>query len=405
MPRSLSLALHLLLAGKGGARGPGLARPARPAGRMVWLRAGAAGDLASLELVAEQLDAAWPDIAVLVTVSGLTAPDPAGFPPGCLADADPGDAPALVRAFLAHWRPDAVVLAGDGLAAAILAELADRGLPVVLAGFRGLHGAGLLARRVARSLLSGARKIFVPDADAALYSRDLLGQDGPVQVSGRIERTADPLGCNAAEREAVADMIGTRPVWCAMGCPLAEVDAVLAAQSHAQRLAHRLVLVLVPADPEQAGEVVERCAEAGLVAAQRSHDEEVTEDVQVLIADTEGEEGLWYRLAPVTFVGGSLLGKAPQRSLLEPAALGSAIICGPKAGPEADNHARLSEARALRLVRSPQALSEAVADLIAPDRAALLAHNAWVSASGGTEAAHVVAEAVATLALAQGKAA
>ncbi|MFM2355797.1 MAG: hypothetical protein RLZZ528_1533 [Pseudomonadota bacterium] len=400
MPRSLSLALHLFLAGKGGAMVPGVARPARRAGRLVWLRAASAEDIAALQLVAGQLDEDWPDMTLLVTAAGLTAPDLTGFPPDSIADADPGDVPSLARAFVAHWQPDAVILAGDGLAGAILSELGDRGLPVTLAGFRGLRGEGMLARRVARSLLAGAAQIFVPDADAALYARDLLGQEARVQISGRIERTSDPLGCNEAEREAMAGMIGTRPVWCAAGCPLAEVDAVLAAQNHAQRLAHRLILILVPEDPEQAAEVALRCTDMGLVAAQRSHDDEVTEDVQVLIADTEGEEGLWYRLAPVTFMGGSLLGKAPLRSLLEPAALGSAIICGPKAGPQADNHARLSDARALRLVRSPQALSEAVADLIAPDRAALLAHNAWGAVSGGTEAAHTVAEAAARLALA-----
>ena len=39
----------------------------------------------------------------------------------------------------------------------------------------------------------------------------------------------------------------------------------------------------------------------------------------------------------------------------------------------------------------PVRMPEASGDLIAPDRAATLAHNAWVAASGGAEAVNAVA--------------
>ena len=51
-------------------------------------------------------------------------------------------------------------------------------------------------------------------------------------------------------------------------------------------------------------------------------------DGKVYIADTLGELGLFYRLSPISFVGGSL---APigGHNPLEPARLGSAILFGP----------------------------------------------------------------------------
>lgn len=106
------------------------------------------------------------------------------------------------------------------------------------------------------------------------------------------------------------------------------------------------------------------------------------------------ELGLWYRLAPVTFMGGTLVPGGSGRNPFEPAALGSAILHGPHPGPYPEAYALLAEARAARLVAGPDALAEAVTELIAPDRAALLAHNAWAASSGGAEVTDRVAGAV-----------
>ena len=399
MRRSLALSLHLLIAGKGGARDE-TARSPRPAGPLIWLRGSAAGGIGAPGQIARRLEDEDPDATALVTVERLTAPDMAGLPAGSLADADPGDRAGAIAAFLDHWRPDAVVLTGESTPPALVSEAETRQIPLILSDHRS-DGTGtaatFLGRSLSRSVLPAFRRIFVPDAESALRVRELIGPDAPVTVAGRLEETADPLSCNEAERDALAASFGTRPVWCAADVPLSEADAVLAAHGQALRMAHRMLLVLVPQDAGQAGEFAARAADQGMRAALRSHDDEVDDEIEVLIADTEGEYGLWYRLSPVTYIGGSLSGDGPGQSPLDPAALGSAVIAGPKPRAHLDDHARLAEARALRLVRSPPALAEAVADLIAPDRAAQLAHNAWVATSGGAEAANAVVSEVLRL--------
>lgn len=102
---------------------------------------------------------------------------------------------------------------------------------------------------------------------------------------------------------------------------------------------------------------------------------------------------MWYRLAPVTYLGGTLSGGA-TRSPLEAAALGSAVVAGPEHGVEAGRLARLAEARALSPIRDAAGLAGAVGELLAPDRAALLAHNAWMVTSGGSEVTERIAEAI-----------
>jgi 3-deoxy-D-manno-octulosonic-acid transferase len=87
----------------------------------------------------------------------------------------------------------------------------------------------------------------------------------------------------------------------------------------------------------------------------------------------------------VTFLGGSLISSGPTRSPLEAASLGSAIIHGPRAGQYGAVIGRLGGARATRAVASVSDLTEAVGDLLAPDRAARLAQAAWSVISDGAD--------------------
>jgi hypothetical protein len=93
-------------------------------------------------------------------------------------------------------------------------------------------------------------------------------------------------------------------------------------------------------------------------------------EANVYLADTMGELGLWYRVAPISLVGGSLQ-PIGGHNPFEPAALGSAILHGPYVTNFVDIYQRLTEAGAARLVTGPDTLSEAVHELMNPDKAAV----------------------------------
>lgn len=396
MARSLALALYLLAAGRGGAE-LDARRPPRPEGRLVWMQLGAGSSLRRLAQLARRLAELRPELSFLVTAPGDAAPDGTGFPRGTLTDRAPAERTAAVAGFLDHWRPDLGLIAGSTLPPALIAGAHDRGIPLLLADTKlsADDVAGWRWRRgLAGSLLSRFARVLAQDPDSAARLRSVGGRHLPVEIAGRIEETSQPLSGNEAERAALAGLLGTRPVWLAVACPEGEEEAVLAAHARAMRFAHRMLLILVPADARRAEPLAERIAREGWTVALRTREEEPEPDVQLFLADGEAELGLWYRLAPVTFMGGTLAPGGTGRNPFEPAALGSAILHGPHAGPYPEAYGLLADARATRLVTGSDALAEAVADLIAPDRAALLAHNAWAASSGGAEVTERVAEVV-----------
>ena len=184
----------------------------------------------------------------------------------------------------------------------------------------------------------------------------------------------------------LAGLMATRPVWLAVDVPAAEEAAVIAAHRSALRLAHRLLLILVPQDASRAAELAAFMETSeGWTVAQRSLDQEPDTETEVYIPDSAAEYGLWYRLAPVSYMGGSLLGEGCARNPMEPAALGSAIVYGPRPGGYGSVFGRLGAAQAARAVGSAGDLGDALSDLLAPDRAARLAQAAWALASDGVE--------------------
>lgn len=365
--------------------------PPRPAGPLVWCHAPGAESAGGLAELARRL---IEEDGVAALMSG-----PAPHPAGALTTAMPKDTPREARAFLDHWRPDLLVTAEGEVRPALLFEAEERQIPVIACDAR----APVMSK--AREgwfpgLLRGAaqtvHQVFALD-DSAARAWSKAGAPRVV-AAGRLEDMTSLLPCHEGERAALATQLAARPVWLAVGVPEAEEDAVIAAHRAALRLTHRLLLILVPAAPERSEALAARLEETeGWLVARRAADEEPEAEVAVYLPGDDHELGLWYRLAPVTFLGGSLAGEGALRNPLEPAALGSAILHGPRPGAYGAVLGRLGAARGARAVGSAADLAQALPDVLAPDRAARLAQAAWTVATEGTEVTEQVLDCLRSL--------
>lgn len=359
--------------------------PSRPDAPVIWLHAAEPADQIAAKLLANSLIETRPQLHILTSWDGPSDT------PQIHSLTDPDDAAAV----LAQWSPDLIVYVGGTLPSTLVTQTE---VPQMVVGAHIVAPKGLSARfwRAAeRILFAKMRAVHVQDqSSAAEIARMKLP---PAIVSGQISETPEPLEASDSERAFFSQILHARPVWAALATPRGEERAVLAAHGQALRHAHRTLLILQPEDPLRGATLAKELEADGWTIATRWIAGEPDEETEVFLVDDPAEAGLWYRLSPLAFMGGTLYGKGQApRSPLEAAALGSAILHGPNTDCFAADYARLEAARATRRVASASALGEAVADLLAPDRMAMLAHNAWAVTSGGAgvtmEVTHAILE-------------
>ncbi|KGJ03917.1 3-deoxy-D-manno-octulosonic-acid transferase [Paracoccus halophilus] len=306
--------------------------------------------------------------------------------------------PGTVRRMIDALSPRVLLLVGDQLPSALITVMGDRGLPIILSEAR----LSAYTRRsswrgaINRGLMHRISRILAPDLNAGTAARQLGAPQDRVELTGPVTETLPPPAVNEAERRALAQILAGRHVWLAAAPTLPEARAALAAHQSSLHHNHRALLVLAALPPEIVPPIRQELENLGLAAVLRSEDSDPAPDDHVLIAAEDDEMGLWYRLAPVCFMGGTLLpgpGLAPRHPF-EPAALGSAIIHGPLTGAHAAEWTQLDGASAARMVADAAGLKRAVADLSAPDQAAMLAGNAWSVSTGGAAVLRRIASAV-----------
>jgi 3-deoxy-D-manno-octulosonic-acid transferase len=146
-----------------------------------------------------------------------------------------------------------------------------------------------------------------------------------------------------------------------------------------------LITVIAPRHPERGKEIADLAGSRGMVATLRSAGKLPTITTDIYVCDTLGELGLIYRLAPVVFMGGSLVSHGGQNPI-EAIKLGAAILHGPFISNFAEIYAALDGAKGADLVADSGRLSQRMgAWLRDPEerRSVVAAGQKTVTALGG----------------------
>ncbi len=362
----------------------GNATDTRPAGPLIWFHTGTDAAATSPTELARRMLSERSDLNFLLTTTADTR-RPSEAP--LHAQFCPDDTVPAVRNFLDHWRPEIAIWTEPDLRPALITEVKQRAIPLFLIDTRTARpdtSAWRWWRGMSGALLSRFERILTGDDATAAALRKMGAQPDIVEVTGFLEEGTPALPCNEAERDYLAEDLSARPVWLAAQVKDAECAAVIEAHQQAQRRAHRLLLILVPDRISNGPAWAKTMRQAGLITEVRSEGEEPGPDTQVYVADTEGEMGLWYRLAPISYLGRSLSSDGGINPF-EAAALGSAIIHGPNVSAHQAAFDRLAAAGATRAARNPAELGDMVERLLSPDIAATMAHAAWQVCSSGAE--------------------
>jgi 3-deoxy-D-manno-octulosonic-acid transferase len=374
---------------------------ARPPGRLFWLHAASVGETISVLPVIEAMAAQDPALSFLVTTGTVTSAEMLArrLPPALAARVAhrfaPLDVPAWAARFLDGWRPDAGAFVESELWPNLLAEAAARHLPMALVNARMSPRSAARWQRMpglARATLGSFRLVLARSAgDAARLAA--LGAQG-ARCPGDLKAAAPPLPADPEALAALRQAIGARPVFLAGSTHPGEEAMVVAAHRALAADIPDLLTVIVPRHPERGPAIAAEVAAAGLSVDRRAAGELPGRDVAVHVADTLGELGLFYRLASVALVGGSLVPHGGQNPL-EPARLGSPILFGPHMHNFEEPEARLLAAGGAIRLDGPAMLAPAVRDVLSrPDHGRSLAEAAAMVADAHAGLPDRVAEAL-----------
>jgi len=338
----------------------------RPEGPLVWLHGASVGEALSALPLIERLLAADPGRAVLVTTGTVTSAKLMAerLPERAFHQFVPVDLPGAVARFLDHWRPDLALWLESELWPNLIGAAAKRNLPMAMVNGR-LSARSYRRWRClpgfARSLL-GAFKLCLAQSPADAERFKALGA-ATVESPGNLKYASPPLPADDAALEALRGEIGARPLWLAASTHPGEEAIVAEAHAKLRRRHPTLLTVIVPRHPARGPAIAAELAAGGLKVARRGAGESTSPETDIYLADTLGELGLFYRLAPIAFVGGSLVPHGGQ-NLLEPAQLDCAILHGPAVHNFEAIAAAMKDARATERVHDAGGLAAAVDTLL-----------------------------------------
>jgi 3-deoxy-D-manno-octulosonic-acid transferase len=145
-----------------------------------------------------------------------------------------------------------------------------------------------------------------------------------------------------------------------------EGEDLVVAEAHRQlrQSLPDLCTIIAPRHPERGASITEMLQRQGLQVARRSLGALPERSSDAYVADTIGELDMLYKLAPVAFIGGSLVDRGGQNPI-EAVRQGAAVITGPNWQNFADAYRALIANRAAIVVRTAPELASAAGQLLA----------------------------------------
>jgi 3-deoxy-D-manno-octulosonic-acid transferase len=337
----------------------------RPAGPLIWIHGASVGEMLAVIPLIERLRAK--NFAVLMTSGTVTSAELAErrLPAGAMHQFIPLDAPQFVGRFLDHWRPNLALFVESDLWPNLIVDCSDRAIPLILVN-------GRVSER------SFKRWQFLPRAIAALLGRfDLClaqsnadaqryGALGAQQIRsiGNLKLDVPAPPADPPTLSKLSGIVLTRNVVAAASTHASEENEIIAAHRRLREKYPTLLTIIAPRHPERGPGIAEAAKGAGLSVALRSRGDLPKADVDVFVADTLGELGLIYRLAPIVFMGGSLASRGGQNPI-EAIRLGAAIVHGPHVWNFAEIYASLDAAHGAELVADEESLTRCLAGWLA----------------------------------------
>ena len=335
----------------------------------IWIHAVSVGEVEACRPLIKALQIEFPNHQLLITTMTPTGSERVKllFSNSVAHCYLPYDLPFAIKRFLNKTQPQFGIIMETEIWPNLLFTCEQQNIPLVLANARMSERSAKGYARLAsftKTTLNSLRLIAAQGQQDRQRFKELGANIQKVHAIGNLKYEISLPTSLKEQAEAMRNMWdNTRPVWVAASTHEGEDEIILNASRQIRAKFPDLLLIIVARHPERFDRVTALTQRAGFKTLRRSEHRPCSSDVQVLVVDTMGELPLFYAASDVAFVGGSLVPHGGH-NLLEPAALGCAVITGPYYFNFNEITKRFLEAEAAIQVTDTQSLADTVIMLL-----------------------------------------
>jgi 3-deoxy-D-manno-octulosonic-acid transferase len=365
----------------------------RPNGALAWVHAASVGEAQSTLILIDALSKAYPEINVLVTTGTVSSATlmVKRLPSFAFHQFVPIDHPVWTDRFLEHWKPDLVLWMESELWPNLLSGVKRRNIPAALINARlsdRSFNRWKLAKRFVGKILSSFTIIMTQTRRDENHYRALGAQN--VVTTSNLKYSSAPLPFIAGALQDLKAQLGGRPVWVYASSHNGEEQISCRVHKRLKETLPNLLTIIVPRHIERRADIAKICEDARLSFTLRgeNHTPPNAED-DIYIADTLGELGLFFTLAPIAIIGRSFsLDGGGGHNPIEAAQLNCAVLTGPNVQYQQQMFDDMFAEDAAIQVNSEEDLYETLRTLFTDQDALLTAQKN--SAKFAEEKSHVI---------------
>ncbi len=347
----------------------------RPKGDVIWIHAASVGESQSALILVNKILSSLKNASVLVTTGTRTSAQimDKNLPDGAVHQYYPLDHPDWVNAFIKHWSPTAVLWMESELWPNMMSALKKQKIPTALVNAR-LSDSSFrnwrFLKGTAKNILNTFHIVLCQNPIDKHRFETLGSPPYTVYITNNLKYSAAPLPCNTHELKHINAHILNRPIWLYSSTHDGEEDLACRVHAIVKNALPDLLTIIAPRHPHRRDDIAAVCKKHKLNATFRGENNAMpTSDTDIYIADTMGELGLFYRLAPLACIGRSFsLDGGGGHNPIEAAQLGCAVLHGPNVQFQQQIYDDMNTAGAALCMSSPEYLIETVRTFLSEDK-------------------------------------
>jgi 3-deoxy-D-manno-octulosonic-acid transferase len=347
----------------------GISQIERPAGPLVWIHGASVGEVLAAAALIERLRALG--MRILLTSGTVTSAEIIAkrFPTDIIHQYIPYDSPRFVARFLDHWKPSLALFIESDLWPNLIISAAKRRLPMVLINARMSQRSFPRWQKFSATIgaLLGRFEICLAQSETDAERFSALGSRSVV-VTGNLKLDVQAPPGDAVKLDKLMAVTRGRPIIVASSTHPGEEEIILETHKTLTSFFPKLLTVIVPRHAHRGADIAQMITVAGAQVALRSREELPHAGTDIYVADTMGELGLFYRLSPVVFIGGSLVPHGGQNPI-EAVKLGASVVHGPHVFNFTDVYEALDGAGGAKLADSSEQLVKQLGQMLGNEAA------------------------------------